>query len=214
MGVLSDSFSVMLHAINMEILKHPIFYNAPIGIRFEIGGDAGAYLNDSHKLNPAYVSAAFDRAKTIYANLPHSPDILRIDGYPDEEKSAQKVVLAVCKEAKLPPPDEQELLPFRWYEDDESISQLQLYWDLKKIKFVPDVLLREIIKSDIGGGYSEFTSNVYFADTKNSILFHLYDDRGADLVGANKELIRPIFERFNNWILDYDREKINTTFTK
>ncbi|MEA4895913.1 MAG: hypothetical protein VB064_11730 [Oscillospiraceae bacterium] len=77
MSILSDDFSKMLYAIGMDGLKHPLFYNAPVGIRFEIGGDEGVYLDDEgsgkRSMNPAYIFAAFNRAKTIYINLPHTP---------------------------------------------------------------------------------------------------------------------------------------------
>ena len=81
------------------------------------------------------------------------------------------------------------------------------------MEFSPDRLLREIIKADIGG-YSALVSNVYFADTHDFVLFHLYDDRGTDLVAADRELLRPIYERVNSWILEYDRDRINEIFAK
>lgn len=214
MGIISDDFYKVVRSIGMNEIKHPLFYNSTIGIRFEIGGVESVYLDggqpDKYIANPAYVSAAFDRAKAIYTNLPHRPNILRIDGYPDEI-SVQKVIQTICRAGNVPLPHEQVLKPFQWDEDDETISQLQLYWDLEKMPFTPDRLLQEIIIADIGG-YNGFVSNVYFADLYNSILFHLYDDRGADLVAADKELLRPSYEKFNNWILDYDREKITAIF--
>jgi hypothetical protein len=216
MGMLFDNFSKIVHSIGVTELKHPIFYNSPVGIRFEIGGEESVYLNDAPSeyliANPEYISAAFDRAKGIYTNLPHKPNILRIDGYPDDS-STQKEIQKICQIGNMPLPHEQFVKPFKWYEDDETVSQLQLYWDLEKISFTPDRLLQEIIKADIGG-YNGFVSNVYFADTHNSILFHLYDDRGADLVATDKEFLRPIYEKFNSWILDYDREKIDAIFIK
>ncbi|MEA4895914.1 MAG: DUF3885 domain-containing protein [Oscillospiraceae bacterium] len=123
----------------------------------------------------------------------------------------QEEVQSICNSAGMPQPDEQTLQPFQWGEDCEVISQLQLYWDLNKIQFSPDRLLREIIEADIGG-YSGLASNVYFADTHDFFILHLYDDRGADLMAANRELLRPIYENLNSWILDYDREKINELF--
>lgn len=135
---------------------------------------------------------------------------MRIDGYPSDS-GVQEEVQSICNSAGMPQPDEQTLQPFQWGEDCEVISQLQLYWDLNKIQFSPDRLLREIIEADIGG-YSGLASNVYFADTHDFFILHLYDDRGADLMAANRELLRPIYENLNSWILDYDREKINELF--
>lgn len=216
MGMLSDNFSKIVHSIGMTELKHPIFYNSLVGIRFKIGGDESVYLNDAHSedliANPAYISAAFDRAKSIYVNLTHKPNILRIDCYPNE-CSVNKEVQMICRVGNLPIPHEQVVKSFQWDEDNETVSQLQLYWDLEKIPFSPDRLLEEIIKADIAG-YNGFVSNVYFADTYNSVLFHVYDDRGADLVATDTELLRPIYEKFNSWILDYDREKITAIFKR
>lgn len=44
MEKLSHKFAFAIREIGMKELKHPIFYNAPIGIRFEIGGNEGVYL--------------------------------------------------------------------------------------------------------------------------------------------------------------------------
>ena len=216
MGVLCDDFSKVVGSIGINELKHPLFYNSPIGIRFEIGGDKIVYLDcedsEKHIANPAYISSAFDRANAIYKNLPCKPNILRIDVYPDDN-TMQKVIQKFCQAGNIPTPHEQVVKPFQWDEDAETILQHQLYWNIEKIVFSPDRLLQEIIRADIGG-INAFASNVYFADTHNVILFHLYDDRGADLVAADKELLRPIYEKFNNWILDYDRETIDAIFAR
>ena len=220
MSTLSSNFSKTIYKIGMEAFQRPIFYNAPIGIRFEIGGDEGVYLK-KNKFNPAYVSAALNRAKTIYENLPSSPNIMRMDVYPNngcpsQEKSIEAVIQLICKTTGISQPDEQILETYRddeEDEDDEILTRFQLYWDLNKLSISKDILLNEIIKYDIAG-VETYISNVYFVDTQNAVLFFLYDDRGADLVAANKELIRPIFERFNSWILDYDREEIEATFAK
>jgi hypothetical protein len=83
----------------MDKLEHPIFYNAPNGMRFEIGGSEPIYLDTSSEeliSNPAYIDAAFERAESIYRGLPHEPNLLRIDGYPDE-KSTQEIIDDICK---------------------------------------------------------------------------------------------------------------------
>jgi hypothetical protein len=216
MDNLSDAFYQTVLKIGMDKLEPPIFYHAPNGIRFEIGGSEPIYLDTSSEdlvSNPAYIDAAFERAKSIYRGLPHEPNLLRIDGYPDE-KSTQEIIDHICKYTELPLPHEQvmETIPD---EDEigEYFNQLQLYWDLSAIKFQLDKLLREIIKGDIGG-CKELVSSTYLIDSHNFILFHLYDDRGLDVVAANKELLRPLYESFSAWILDHDRKKIDLVFKK
>lgn len=216
MGVLVEAFSNMLDAIGMRGLKHPIFYNAPIGIRFEIGGEEAAYLEHSGEnewiVNSAYISGALKRAKALYENLPQSPNVLRIDGYTEDKKEVHAVISDICMVAKIPIPQEQIVKLYR-IDDDVTTFQVQCYWDLSDMVWSYEFLLEKIIEADFGG-YCEFTSNVYFADTKNMVLFHLYDDRGADIVATNKEMLRWLFDEFNHWILEYDRTKINSIFVK
>ncbi|MED3931645.1 DUF3885 domain-containing protein [Priestia megaterium] len=38
------------------------------------------------------------------------------------------------------------------------------------------------------------------------------DDRGCDVLASSKESIRFLYEEYNNWILDYDREEIDLLF--
>ena len=218
MNDLSRRFHCIIHSMGMNKLEHPIFYNVPIGIRFEIGGAESVYLdNDENEYitNPKYVSEAVSRAKTIYENLPNEPDILRIDVYSYEGFSEQDALDEIYRETKLPNPNEiiKELSQLEGEDDEvEPIIVLQLYWDLKIHNLFIDDLLEKIIMADIGG-CNALVSNVYFAETKNNILFHIYDDRGADLVSSNKESLFSIFKKLNSWILNYDREKINNIFT-
>lgn len=214
--MLSDRFHKVLFRAGIPHLTHPIFYNAPIGIRFEIGADEPVYITDSadseETMNPKYVAMALKRAYALYVTLPHPPDILRIDTYPDEERARQDGTIEKLVDLGLCRPQEQKSIYVRWEADGDTVKQLQSYWNVTE-SFRPQTLLREIIKADIGG-ISALVSNVYFVNSVDFVLFHLYDDRGADLIASNKEPLRPIFEKFNDWILDYDKEQVKRTFAK
>lgn len=45
----------------------------------------------------------------------------------------------------------------------------------------------------------------YTFDPGRQLLFHVYDDRGADLYGGSVEALRPYYERFGAWLLDHNR---------
>ena len=67
--MLAKRFEDILHKLGMAGLEHPLFYHAPVGIRFEIGGEEPIYLDRSAaklRTNPAYVQGALDRAAAIY----------------------------------------------------------------------------------------------------------------------------------------------------
>ena len=161
--MLAKRFEHILHDLGMAGLEHPLFYHAPVGIRFKIGGEEPIYLDRRAaklKTNPAYVQGALDRAAAIYRALPAVPDLLRIDGYPDEEP-AESLLTVIRQRVGLPVPDEQ-LPATELDEDGDTHAQVQFYWDLSKISFQPELLLREIILGDIGG-WNGFVSSVYLA---------------------------------------------------
>lgn len=203
--MLSEKFTKTLIKIGMPILKAPLFYNSPIGIRFLIGKEQPVYLDgassDDLIPNPKYISAALERAESIYNSLLHQPDILRID---------TDITLENLKQLQLPKPHEQTWEQIHY--EDISFLQKQLFWNLSHFDFNPHFLLKEIIKADIGGAMKDLTSNVYFINTEDSILFHLYDDCGADLLASDKNTLRPFYETYNDWLLDYDRTKIDKLF--
>lgn len=44
------------------------------------------------------------------------------------------------------------------------------------------------------------------------LTFQMYDDRGLDVIAADKEILRPIYKKHNDLILGYDRERIDKQF--
>lgn len=209
--MLAEHFETIIHDLGMARLEHPLFYHAPVGIRFEIGWDGPVYLDKKVEPlvpNPTYVQSALNRAAAVYQNLPAQPDVLRIDGYPDEEP-VESLLAVIREKTGLPALQEQATVVER-NEDDESYSQVQFYWDLNKTAFCPDQLLREIILGDIGG-WPGFVSSVYLAGPR-PILYHLYDDRGLDVLSGSRKLLLPLYHQFHDWILEYDRERIDQLF--
>ena len=181
-------------------IEHPVFYNSEFGLRFEIGhGDVYIKNNKGNIIsaNPMYVSECLERAEKLF--LAVEPDILRVDVYPNENYYSGTRDFLI---RTLGSPED--------FVKDENVHQL--YWNIIDInKCIP--ILKEIILSDIGGKYVLNTC-VYFANSNTNIMYHLYDDRGADIAADNKKILMPIYQKFNNWILEYDRERIEKNLYK
>lgn len=54
--------------------------------------------------------------------------------------------------------------------------------------------------------------NLYLLNLSKSILLHMYDDRGCDVYSLDKESLLPLYHRYRNWILDYNRVQIDHIF--
>ncbi len=62
-------------------------------------------------------------------------------------------------------------------------------------------------------GDPKVTSGVYVIDPHSKIIMHMYDDRGLDIIAAELNTIRPLFESFRDWILDNQRHRIELRFS-
>ena len=56
------------------------------------------------------------------------------------------------------------------------------------------------------------SKEVYFVNLSKKIIFNMYDDRGLDIIASDKEILRSLYEKYNDWILNYDRGKIDKVF--
>ncbi|WP_410715788.1 DUF3885 domain-containing protein [Brevibacillus sp. SIMBA_040] len=69
-------------------------------------------------------------------------------------------------------------------------------------------------------GYQDFPNfnqpftreDVYFINPRSHIIYHLYDDRGLDVVSNHVFSISGLYRKYNSWILDYDRQRIDNMF--
>ena len=44
------------------------------------------------------------------------------------------------------------------------------------------------------------------------MIFYIYDDRGCEVIASDIETIRPIYEKYVDWIDEYCREEIDQRF--
>lgn len=104
-------------------------------------------------------------------------------------------------------------LPYVFPEDDEDGKYKTHRFILKcktsEIKYIP--LLKAICNQDMGIK-PKIYHDVFFINIKKETIFHVYDDRGCDLLATSPETIRDIYDKYNDWILDYDRNGIDSVF--
>ena len=54
--------------------------------------------------------------------------------------------------------------------------------------------------------------SIYIVDFDRGICLHPDDDRGMDLVAMDPALLVPIYRAFGNWLLPYDRARMDASF--
>jgi len=53
---------------------------------------------------------------------------------------------------------------------------------------------------------------IYFINTSKNLIFHMYDDRGLDIISPKVEILKPIYSKYKDWILDVNRTQIEKMF--
>ena len=182
-------------------LEPALFYNWEIGLRFELG-------NPKEENDKLYFQGVYNRAKTLFTALHNENDELFIVAHdyqsicPKWKWKRAKLFTTFLKEKNLKYKIQHQILPF-----DEEFDEFYKHQFSLKCR-VKDVNHRRLISSF-------FTSNmswIYFVNITKGTIFHIYDDRGCDLVAVKEESIDGIYHQYNEWILDYDREKIDNVF--
>lgn len=195
-------------------LKAPLFYSWPIGIRFELG----VYLNDEDDRGD-YMQEAYRRAIGLFEAVHDMDDeiLVVVDVYDygvfKRFTPKVKVFKRYVKQKAVRFKMTQMIIPFVYPEDDEEgickTHRFTLKCKREDLKY--QALLRAICNQDMGFS-PRIYHRVYFINLKKSTIFHVYDDRGCDLLAASSCTIRNIYEQYNDWILDYDRERIDLVF--
>ena len=85
-----------------------------------------------------------------------------------------------------------------------EIKYIQL---LKAISYEDFIHPSTILINSPESGY-----DICFVNLSNKIIYHLYYDRGCDIL-AGDIVIRFLYEECNDWFLDYDREEIDLLFS-
>jgi hypothetical protein len=52
------------------------------------------------------------------------------------------------------------------------------------------------------------SKEIFFLNINKKAIFHMYDDRGTDIIASDIETLRPIYHRYKEWLLQYDIERM------
>ena len=209
----------------------PRFYGTPVGIRFELSGIMGTWseelgrerndyelakcIEQATKRSTALFEAAFPEfedgwfigrasvAQTMRQRigrfrLPSRRAALNhLDSFVPVEARSKLVIDVVPNWRNEDSEDDQPLL-----EASLSIAPRSMSWQ---------PVLAERSAAELGG--VDLGWETYFVSRVSGIVFHMYDDRGLDIIAPDAAAIRPIYTNFDDWVLDYDRERIDAVFT-
>ncbi|KAA0549834.1 DUF3885 domain-containing protein [Bacillus sp. BGMRC 2118] len=205
-------------------LKPPLFYSWENGIRFEIS------MPGIEHEDPGNLNQIKERTKTLFHHVFHESDelLLITDVHCQASnqflqkrptKVYQKYIKSKDRVRKL----QHNVLPYVFqeeYEGEDNEKSVTHRFSLrcKKNDIRYTQLLSAISYEDFAHpttilkGNRESGVDIYFINLTRKMMFHLYDDRGCDIIAAHKEELVELYRNCNDWILDYDREKVDQLF--
>lgn len=201
------------HQLN---LRPPLFYGWNASLRFELGDPTIYRLNQEQ-----YMQRVYHRSLELFKAL--------------HDREDEVILITHAYFADKPKNNVKKLNLYRKYiKKKESIKDLRLeiiadincdldeipdprnniyrYWTKCTVEDLRySQLIRAICNHDVGIKPMIY-HRVYFININKNTIFHIYDDRGCDVIASSKEELMWIYKEFNDWILDYDRERINKVF--
>lgn len=97
-------------------------------------------------------------------------------------------------------------------EEDSEANEYTLTWVRQPSRSIDYKVIFQLIANADLAISPAISSKVYFLNLEKGIIFHMYDDRGLDVIASRAEEIFGLYTGFNEWILDYDRRKIDKVF--
>jgi hypothetical protein len=174
-----------------------LFYSWPLGIRFELG-----------------LEGYRERSARLYEAL-FSPDdicVVIAKDWPDDISPAARQryfeVFSLPGAFDSNHPLGLQSLEIGKVEDGEQQNSVLHWARLPARSFKYGAIFDGIANADHAKAPS-VSSRVYFLNPATDVIVHMYDDRGLDVIAASREPLIPLYRTFNDWILDFDRARID-----
>jgi hypothetical protein len=200
-GIKNEFISFMENKYKNIILKKSIFYNCEYALRFDL------HDINMDKDDDEYFIESFNRANELFYKVFCNCDELYFIYRNRKIKFNDKIFKNIIGFNK------KEICIFNEknvYEENFNSQLAVTKVNISEINYKE--ILESINNTDFSFRKPRTDGEIYFIHIKDEIIFNMYDDRGLDIVGTNKEIIKPYYVKYNKWLLEDDMEKMNKIF--
>ncbi|MDU0371686.1 DUF3885 domain-containing protein [Hymenobacter endophyticus] len=186
-----------------------LYYELPAWIRFDLQGslapdEAGYFAQVSHRAATLF-TAAFaptDEVLLVYQEHRYKRYRIRSKSYLFRQLDIYKQDVTFQKRWAIP--NQLAYHEGRW---------TQAFYTTLAAQIPYQALLEAISYQDFPNqNKAAIHGPLYFFNQTTGLIFFMYDDRGILISSNTPETTRPLYQEYNDWILDYDRATIDTTF--
>jgi hypothetical protein len=170
-----------------------LFGQWPVGIRFEIG------ISQVYRASRLYELAFAKAANCILVSQEW------MEGTEIARRATPLFSTQGIFPTKLSELQTVDISPF-----DEA--EYRLTWTRFQPFTFDAVCMFQSIANREQAGSPAISGKVYVIDPSNCVIMHMYDDRGLDIIATELDTLRPLFETFNEWVLDNQRHRVDFRF--
>ncbi|MBZ4222360.1 DUF3885 domain-containing protein [Bacillus wiedmannii] len=205
-----------------------IYFQWENHLHFHFGKGKDLFVERTDDVNREYFTQLYTYNKYLFEDIFSKEDevflVTNVYRFKKENmKNSQKINVynKFIKKRDLKFQIKQKTVPFL-FEDEEADLYCTYQFSLKcfacDIKYIP--LIQAANHEDFPGLYPRFGRkkeisypDVFLINVTKDIIMFIYDDRGCEVIAKNKETIRNLYEKYKEWIPDYERESIDKVFT-
>ncbi|MGZ4161093.1 MAG: DUF3885 domain-containing protein [Neobacillus sp.] len=197
-----------------------IYYQWNIGIHFSLGGEIYQF-NQNDDINFDRFQLVNKQTSAIFNELCEQNDdlflVTNVYKHKIKEKCTRKLKVyqpfLKCKNHLNRIQVKSYPYPFEM-DDAEKYEMQQFSLLCKRGDLRVNELLKAASNEDFPlkpkfGGYSIGYPDVFYVNISKDIIFFVYDDRGCEVIAVEADRIRPLYEKFYDWVEDVDRERID-----
>lgn len=186
-----------------------LYYELPAWIRFDLQGtlspdDAGYFTQVLHRASTLF-EAAFaptDDVLLVYQEYRYKHYRIRSNSYLFRQLGIRKRDVAFR--------NRRAVLNSQSYHEGHWSEAL---YPTAAAQIPHQALLAAISYQDFPDqNKTAIHGRLHFFNQTRGIIFFMYDDRGILISSNTPEITRPLYQEYNDWILDYDRATIDATF--
>ena len=184
-----------------------LYHEVDYGIHLELGEDIYQMHKDG-KLNMKRFTTIYKQVHTIFPLLFNKDEeiLLIVNTYPkDIHKTAypnffQRGVKAQQKKFAL------RTREFSWLFDEEPVRVQQMELSCNMLELKIESLLKSVIHEDFGElkpqlrkKFSVYAPDIFLINKRTKCIFHLYDDRGCEIINADETIHNELVEALKDW---------------
>lgn len=212
------------------VLRPSLYYQWKNSIHFELAKGLYQIKSNSDELNPHYFNTVYYQATTLFNKLFSDGDqlylVTNIYQYKNNNKTSRKkmkVYHHYVKNKNLRYRLKQTRLPYMFDDEEDAVekctSQFSLYCHKQDLRY--ELLIKAICNQDfhelqprLHNPFGLYEPDIFFINTTKDIIFYIYDDRGCEVIAKDIETIRPLYEKYIDWVDEYCYGVISVLFKK